>query len=120
MKEFSFSVPQEIIVGKGSLARLSEAAEKLGGKHGFIISGPHLNKMGIVASCSESLENAGIKVDAYTETEGNPSVETVEKAAAAFLQEWSGFYHCFGRRISDGCCKSGGRCSALRRKHYRV
>ena len=25
MKEFSFSVPQEIIVGKGSLARLSEA-----------------------------------------------------------------------------------------------
>ena len=82
MKEFSFSVPQEIIVGKGSLARLPEAAEKLGGKHGFIISGPHLNKMGIVASCSESLENAGIKVDAYTETEGNPSVETVEKAAA--------------------------------------
>ena len=50
MKEFSFSVPQEIIVGKGSLARLSEAAEKLGGKHGFIISGPHLNKMGIAAS----------------------------------------------------------------------
>ena len=45
MKEFSFSVPQEIIVGKGSLARLPEAAEKLGGKHGFIISGPHLNKM---------------------------------------------------------------------------
>ena len=30
MKEFSFSVPQEIIVGKGSLARLPEAAEKLG------------------------------------------------------------------------------------------
>ena len=91
MKEFSFSVPQEIIVGKGSLARLSEAAEKLGGKHGFIISGPHLNKMGIVASCSESLENAGIKVDAYTETEGNPSVETVEKAAAAFCKSGADF-----------------------------
>ena len=96
MKEFSFSVPQEIIVGKGSLARLPEAAEKLGGKHGFIISGPHLNKMGIVASCSESLENAGIKVDAYTETEGNPSVETVEKAAAAFCKSGSDFIIALG------------------------
>lgn len=96
MKEFSFSVPQEIIVGKGSLARLPEAAEKLGGKHGFIISGPHLNKMGIVASCSESLENAGIKVDAYTETEGNPSVETVEKAVAAFCKSGADFIIALG------------------------
>ena len=96
MKEFSFSVPQEIIVGKGSLARLPEVAEKLGGKHGFIISGPHLNKMGIVASCSESLENAGIKVDAYTETEGNPSVETVEKAAAAFCKSGANFIIALG------------------------
>ena len=96
MNEFSFSVPQEIIVGKGSLARLPEAAEKLGGKHGFIISGPHLNKMGIVASCSESLENAGIKVDAYTETEGNPSVETVEKAAAAFCKSGADFIIALG------------------------
>ena len=96
MKEFSFSVPQEIIVGKGSLARLPEAAEKLGGKHGFIISGPHLNKMGIVASCSESLEKAGIKVDAYTETEGNPSVETVEKAAAAFCKSGADFIIALG------------------------
>lgn len=96
MKEFSFSVPQEIIVGKGSLARLPEAAEKLGGKHGFIISGPHLNKMGIVASCSEYLENAGIKVDAYTETEGNPSVETVEKAAAAFCKSGADFIIALG------------------------
>ena len=96
MKEFSFSVPQEIIVGKGSLVRLPEVAEKLGGKHGFIISGPHLNKMGIVASCSESLENAGIKVDAYTETEGNPSVETVEKAAAAFCKSGANFIIALG------------------------
>lgn len=96
MKEFSFSIPQEIIVGKGSLAKLPEAAEKLGGKHGFIISGPHLNKMGIVASCSKSLENAGIKVDAYTETEGNPSVETVEKAAAAFCKSGADFIIALG------------------------
>ena len=56
MKDFTFSVPQNIVVGKGSLKKLPELSKQLGGTHGFIISGPHLNKMGIVASCAESLE----------------------------------------------------------------
>ena len=86
MKAFTFSVPQNIMVGKGNLKKLPEVAKKLGGTHAFIISGPHLNKMGIVASCEEGLEKAGIKTDDFTETEGNPSVETVEKAAAAFKE----------------------------------
>jgi len=42
------------------------------------------------------LENAGIKVDAYTETEGNPSVETVEKAAAAFCKSGADFIIALG------------------------
>ena len=86
MKAFTFSVPQNIMVGEGNLKKLQEVAKKLGGTHAFIISGPHLNKMGIVASCEEGLEKAGIKTDDFTETEGNPSVETVEKAAAAFKE----------------------------------
>lgn len=96
MKEFSFSIPQDIIVGKGSLVKLPEVAKKLGGTHGFIISGPHLNKMGIVKSCAEALEDVGIKVDAYTETEGNPSVETVDKAAAAFKESGADFIIALG------------------------
>lgn len=96
MKEFTFSIPQEIVVGKGSLAKLPEIAEKLGGKHGFIISGPNLNKMGIVKSCSDALEAAGIKADAFTETEGNPSVETVDKATAAFQESGADFIIALG------------------------
>ena len=42
------------------------------------------------------MENAGIKVDAYTETEGNPSVETVEKAAAAFCKSGADFIIALG------------------------
>lgn len=95
-KEFSFSIPQDIVVGKGSLAKLPEIAKKLGGTHGFIISGPHLNKMGIVKSCADALENAGISVDTYTETEGNPSVETVDKAAAAFKESGADFIIALG------------------------
>lgn len=84
MNEFTFSVPQNIIVGKGSLAKLPEVAEKLGGKKAFIISGPHLNKMGIVQSCVDALKAKGIESSVFTETEGNPSVETVDKATEVF------------------------------------
>jgi len=96
MKDFTFSVPQNIVVGKGSLSKLPELSKDLGGTHGFIISGPHLNKMGIVASCAESLEKVGIKVDAFTETEGNPSVETVDKATKAFKESGADFIIALG------------------------
>ena len=46
MEEFSFSVPQNIVAGKGTIKKLPEVAAKLGGKKAFIISGPHLNKIG--------------------------------------------------------------------------
>lgn len=96
MKDFTFSVPQNIVVGKGSIKKLPQLAKDLGGSHAFIISGPHLNKMGIVASCVEGLEQAQIKADAFTETEGNPSVETVEKAAAAFRESGADFVVALG------------------------
>lgn len=96
MNDFMFSIPQDIMVGRGSLNKLPEVAKKLGGSHGFIISGPHLNKMGVVKTCAEALEQVGIKVDSYTETEGNPSVETVDKATKAFLDSGSDFIIALG------------------------
>ena len=96
MNEFSFSVPQNITVGKGSLAKLPEVAKKLGGSHAFLMSGPHLAKMGLVEKATESLKSAGIEVDTFTEIEGNPSVETVEKATAAFKEASADFIVAFG------------------------
>ena len=51
MKRFTFSVPQNILFGEGVLKELPGAAGKLGGKHGFIISGPTLNRLGVVGQC---------------------------------------------------------------------
>ena len=96
MNSFSFSVPQNIIVEKGGLAKLPEVAKELGGTKAFIISGPHLNKMGIVGKCIDALEAKGIKATAYTDTEGNPSVETVEKATEAFKESGSDFIIALG------------------------
>ncbi len=96
MNDFSFSVPQNIMVGRGSLAKLPEAARQLGGSHAFIISGPHLTKMGLVGKVADSLKAAGFAVDAFTETEGNPSTDTVEKAAAAYKASGADFIVAFG------------------------
>lgn len=84
MKDFSFSLPQDIVCGKGTLARLPEIAKKLGGKHAYIISGPVLLKMGLVDKCVKYMEEAGYEADVFTSIEANPSVDTVEKAAAGY------------------------------------
>ena len=81
MNDFNFSIPQDIIFGKGSLKRLPEIAKKAGGKHALVISGKVLNKMGLVDKCIEYMKVAGYEADAFIETEANPSVDTVNKAA---------------------------------------
>lgn len=96
MNEFSFSVPQNITVGKGSLAKLPEIAKNSGGSHAFLMSGPHLAKMGLVEKAANSLKSAGISVDTFTDIEGNPSVETVDKATAAFKEAGADFIVAFG------------------------
>lgn len=96
MNTFNFSVPQDITVGKGSLAKLPEIAKKLGGSHAFIISGPHLAKMGLVEKAADYLKTVDIKIDVFTEIEANPSVATVEKATEKFKESGADFIVAFG------------------------
>ena len=96
MNTFNFSVPQDITVGKGSLAKLPEIAKKLGGSHAFIISGPHLAKMGLVEKAADYLKTVDIKTDAFTEIDANPSVATVEKATEKFKESGADFIVAFG------------------------
>ena len=96
MEEFSFSVPQNIVAGKGTIQKLPEVAAKLGGKKAFIISGPHLNKIGAVAACEALLAEAGIQAAAFTDCEANPSVETVDKATAQFKESGADFIVAYG------------------------
>ncbi|MGN0375454.1 MAG: iron-containing alcohol dehydrogenase [Butyrivibrio sp.] len=63
------------------MKRIPEILDKLGAKSVFIISGPNLNKMGVVSRISDICTNYGASVSAFTETEGNPGTETVEHAA---------------------------------------
>ena len=96
METFSFSIPQHVIFGKGSLGKLPEAAKALGKNKALIISGPHLNRIGMVDKCRAALSAAGIGSEAFTETEGNPSTETVEKAVEAYKSSGADFIVAFG------------------------
>ena len=52
--------------------------------------------MGLVEKAANSLKSAGISVDTFTDIEGNPSVETVDKATAAFKEAGADFIVAFG------------------------
>lgn len=96
MDSFSFTIPQNIKFGAGTLDLLPDLAKELGKSKGYIISGPHLNKIGMVAKCRKALKNAGMESECFTETEGNPSTDTVVKATEGFKKSKSDFIVAFG------------------------
>ena len=96
MEAFSFSIPQNITVGKGSLSLLGEIAKKMSGKKAFIISGPHLEKMGMVEKCTRMLQDACIDTATFSDTEGNPGTDTVSKATKAFIESGADFIVAMG------------------------
>ena len=96
MDSFSFTIPQNIKFGAGTLDLLPDLAKELGKSKGYIISGPHLNKIGMVAKCRKALKNAGMESECITETEGNPSTDTVVKATEGFKKSKADFIVAFG------------------------
>lgn len=96
MKHFSFSIPQNVYFGWDSLSDLPDIAGKTDANKAFIVSGPHLNKAGLVDLCAEKLKQAGIESESFTETEGNPSTDTVEKAAKKFKESGAQIIVAFG------------------------
>ena len=96
MNPFEFFIPQNIMVGAGTMSKLPECAGKLGGSHAMLISGPTLWKMGIVDKAADYLKAAGIGVDIFTDVEANPSVTTVEKATEAFREAGADFIVALG------------------------
>lgn len=96
MVPFSFSIPQNILVGSGTLAQLPQIGEKLGGKKAFILSGPSLYKNGLVDRTISYLASARIDAEYFTEIEANPCVTTVDKATRAFLASGADFIVALG------------------------
>ncbi len=108
MQTFSFSIPQNVIFGKGSLRELPKAAKRLQKSRAFIISGPHLQKMGMVEECRDALRAAGIESEAFTQTEGNPGTGTVERAAESYKSSGADFIVALGGGSPLDVAKAAG------------
>lgn len=84
IKDFNFTVPQEIIFGMDSINRLPEIMEKNGFKNVMLISDKMLEGIGIVGKIKDAIEGSGYKCETFLDVEPNPSVDTVNKATAQF------------------------------------
>jgi len=84
MKEFMFSIPQNILFGAGSLNKLPDLLGKTTQGNILIISDRGLEKVGAVKKVTDILDNAGIKYREFLDIEANPSIETVNATLAAY------------------------------------
>ena len=86
VRDFTFTVPQEIIFGAGSLARLPELLKKNNSDKALLISDRGLEKLGVVAKVADIVASSGMKCEAFLDVEANPSCETVDKATEAYKE----------------------------------
>lgn len=86
MKDFRFSVPQDITFGEGSLTKLPEILKKQGAAKALLVSDRGLKKLGVVEKVKHIAEEAGITVAEFLDVEPNPSVHTVDSAVQAYQE----------------------------------
>lgn len=86
MKDFRFSVPQDITFGEGSLTKLPEILKKQGAAKALLVSDRGLEKLGVVEKVKRIAEEAGITVAEFLDVEPNPSVHTVDSAVQAYQE----------------------------------
>ena len=84
MKDFMFSIPQNIVFGKGSLNKLPDLLGEFAQSKVIVISDRDLEKAGLVKKVTEILKISGIECEEFLEVEANPCIETVKAALCAY------------------------------------
>jgi alcohol dehydrogenase len=83
-KDFSFTVPQEIIFGVGSLQKLPDILKKNRAEKVLLVSDRGLEKLGVVEKVTKIVTDAGLRCETFLDVEANPSCETVDTATALY------------------------------------
>ena len=79
---YPFRVPPSQLFGAGAVAHIGDEAKRLGLRRVLIITDPGVAKAGIAGRVRELLDSAGVGTGTYDEVEPEPSVASVERAAA--------------------------------------
>ena len=117
MREFYFSLSQNIIFAPGAALRLPELIKALGGSRIMVATGPRVAASRPVAAAIEMLRQSGIAVSVFTDIEANPSLETVDKLAEAYKKAGAQVIAAIGggspmdaAKAASIVAKYGGRC----------
>lgn len=77
---FNYRMPTEIIFGRGSSFRISEALKKAGGNKAIIITDEGVWKNNVLKNIEKSLNENSIEYIIFNEVESDPTVQGVAKA----------------------------------------
>jgi alcohol dehydrogenase len=76
-----FQTTRRIVMGPGSLDRVSDEVKRMGGRKVTIVTDPGLVGTGIVARLEELLNATGVQVSRFDAVEADPSYEIANQAA---------------------------------------
>jgi len=82
-KSAIFRIPAQLTVGAGSLETVGAEVKRLGGTRVFVVGDPNLQKSGVTDRVMGLLAAQELKTSLFTAVEPEPSVGSVEQAAAA-------------------------------------
>lgn len=86
MKEFTFNMPAKIFFGEGISGDLSELAHRYGAARVMLVTDRVIGKTRGFAAIEAGLKEKGIQTVVYDETEPEPPVDAVDRAAAVMRQ----------------------------------
>lgn len=79
---FTITPPSAIEYGMGALSRLPQAVGSTSKKRVFIVTDPGIRACGILEQVEKVLANGSIEYAVFAEVEPNPSLATIDRAAA--------------------------------------
>lgn len=81
---FGFVAPTEVVYGRGMVASVGEVTARYSHDRLFLLSDSGVVAAGLLNRVTEPLQTAGLRWHLFADIEPNPSVETVERAFAAY------------------------------------
>ena len=84
---YYFQLPTQIIYGRYCANQIGKVAGNLGLKKVMIVTDPGVAKSGVLDQILPYLKEAGINTITFDEVEPNPTVQSVDKAAALYAKE---------------------------------
>ena len=79
---FDYIPRTRVVFGPGTVSRLGELANELGGRRVFLVTDAGLLKAGHADHSLQSLEGAGLEVTLFADVHQNPTTDDVDRALA--------------------------------------